>query len=427
MRKIILLLVVMFSFIMLSACNNDTTKALGDTFEFDGLEITLAEELGFTRLRSRWSDHDGAYVFYIPVVVKNIGNDSNGLDDWLVTIFEPEGRSVESLWMDFEETNIFAAGSIQPGAEKEGNIYILYAEDGEYTIEFNDFSDETIEVVFEVEFDFDAVPEIQTEFSLGETLVVEDVEITFGEKVSWGLLRSTWSDLDGEYYFYLPVSVTNIGDSTNSFPFGVTVFGPGGLELERVAGVIDADDITRSGDIAPGATLAGYMHILYTEDGEYKIEFQDFELGDDLQVFLDIEFDPTAIPEIQTEFSLGETFEFDDLEITIFDDFSWGVISNSWSDLYGEEYFYLPVTVTNIGDSTNSFPWNFTIFGPDGVELANVARGVEGDDISRSGDIRPDVTLEGYIHVLFDGNGEYVIEFSRWSDDDIQVIFQVEG
>ena len=417
-------MITIFSLAVLSACDGGGTRALGETFEFDGLEITLSEDIGFTRFRSRWSDHDGAYVFYIPVTVTNVGNGSNELNDWLFRIYSPEGQSLDSLSFEFSGTSISTIGSLQPNATKEGYIYVLYTEDGEYIITFDNF-DTTIEVHFELEFDFAAVPEIQTEFALGETLEVEGIAITIANNVSWGRINSRFSDLDGEYYFFLPVTIENVSDESNGFPWSFDIFGPNGNTLDSITWDVEADDISRAGDILPGASLTGYLHALFVGDGEYVIEFTDWEFDDHLRVSFNVAFDPNAVPVIQTEFTLGEPFEFDGLEITILDDISWGEIESRWSNFDGEDYFFLPVTVTNIGTSSNSFPWNVTTFGPRGLELDSIARDVDADDITRSGDIRAGATLEGYIHILFDGDGEYVIEFSDWNDE-ASVIFEVQ-
>lgn len=418
-----LLMITILTVAVLSACDGNGPRELGETFEFDGLEITLSEDIGFTRLRSRWSDHDGAYVFYIPTTVTNIGDSSNELMDWLFTIYSPDGQSLDSVSFEYSGTSISTIGSIQPNASKEGYIYVLFAEDGEYIITFDNF-EETIEVHFELEFDFAAVPEIQTEFSLGETLEVEGIEITIADSISWGRINSRWSDLDGEYYFYLPVTITNVSDESNGFPWSFDIFGPNGSTLDSITWEVEADDISRAGDILPDASLTEYLHVLFAQDGEYIIEFRDWEFDDYLRVSFNVEFDPNAVPVVQTEFSLGESFVFDDLEITILDDISWGIIDSRWSNHDGEDYFYLPVTVTNIGSSSNSFPWNVTFFGSRGLEIDGIARDVDADDITRSGDIRAGATLEGYIHILFDGNGEYVIEFSDWNDE-ASVIFDV--
>lgn len=265
----------------------------------------------------------------------------------------------------------------------------------------------------------------QTEFELGETFEFDGLEITISEDIRFGRIRDNWSSHDGEYYFYLPITVTNISDESHGLmSFLFTFFGPNGNEIPDISFYFLDESVTREGSMQPGATLEGYIHSLHTGDGEYIIEFDNFEVT--LQVIFELEFDFDAIPEVQTVFALGETFEFDDLEITIGNNISWGTIDSRWSDLDGETYFYLPVTITNIGDSSNSLgSWAFDIFGPRGIALESITWDVEGDDITREPDIRPGVTVSGNLHILFDGDGEYLLEFNTWGSDEIQVFFNV--
>jgi len=401
--------------------NNNVT--LGQTFEIDGLEITFSDNIGYSRVRERFADYNNELIFSIPTTVKNVGTGSNTFNGWMLTVFTPDGTSGNFLdgWM-YEEANILAKGAIQPGTIIDGSLYILYDEDGEYIIEFDDYENKVI-VKFTITFDFEAVPELKTEFVLGETLVIDGMEITMMDNIAWGTIRNSWSDYTGEPYFYFPVTLHNASDKANRFPYDFEVFGPDGKTIKSIAWDLDDEDITRSDDILPGADTTGDIHILYTGDGEYTLLFNDWTSGDELRVIVQIKLDPEALPVIKTEFALNETLVFDDLEITFHKDFEWAKVVASWHNLYGESVFAIPVTVTNIGEETNSFPWNVKRFGSNGLELESVAF-IADDDITRSGDIRPGATLTGRIHILYDGDGEYVIEISNYNDT-VRVIFNV--
>ncbi|MCL2827582.1 MAG: DUF4352 domain-containing protein [Oscillospiraceae bacterium] len=306
MKKLMVLLLVLFLVLSLVACGGNggggrtsgrTEFTLGETFEFDGLEITFSEVISFARVQDRISDHHRAYAFYIPTTVVNVGEASNRLSEWIFTIFSPDGRSVNPLNWEFEDTSILNQGDILPGAEKSGNLYILYVEDGEYVIEFSDF-ETTLTVRFEMEFDFGAVPEVQTEFSLGDTITISDLDLHFGETISWGRIDSRWSERDGELYFYLTVTMQNNSDSAAGFPWSFQTFGPDGHELDRIAWEVENDDITGAGDVLPGVTLSGYWHLQYAGDGEYVIEFDDrFGSGEVLRLnfFVDSDDIPPAL------------------------------------------------------------------------------------------------------------------------------------
>jgi len=439
MRKLhTLAAIILCAMLLLAACGEGSTPeeesvgevSLGKPFEYNGLEITLSKNIGFTQFRSRHSDNDGAYVFYIPTTIKNISESAKGLEMWEVTVFSPEGvsltntvNSYEIEWA-FEEESIFTVGSIQPDVVAEGNIYVLYDKDGEYIITLDNHTD-SAEVKFELKFNFDAVPQVKTEYEMGEMLDVNGLEVTFINDISWGFIRKSWSDNDGEPYFFLPVSLRNTSDEARGFPYGFDIFGPNGQALDSITWDIDEEDITRASDLLPGASAMGYLHVLYVGDGDYTLHFNDWSLLDDLSVRLPVTLGPDDLPEIQTEFALGETFVFDNLEITIINDAEWGIIDSRWSDLHERDVFIFPVTVTNVGDSANSLGWNVKLYGSNGIELENISFYTEDDNVLRSGDIRPGATLQGRIYILYDGDGEYVIEFSDYREGDLQVIFNI--
>lgn len=446
MRKLfIIIALVLCATLLLVACNGNGNggtpgrgvgagnAAMGRSFEVEGLEITLSPNIGFTRFRDAFADNDGAYVFYIPITVTNVGDTSNGLSIWGVNVFSPEGIGLmgdanqSHLERAFSETSIFEVGNVQPGVTKEGNIYVFYSQDGEYTVEFyNRYNETAVTLKFTLEFNFDVVPEIKTEFELGETIDVDGLEITITGIVSWGIIINTWSDHNGEYYFALNVTMRNASDESRGFPWGFDAFAPNGHSVPNIAWDIDNEDITRADDILPGATLTGLLHLLYVGDGDYTLQFSDWTMLDDLTMRVPVTLDPDALPVIQTEFSLGEMFVFDDLEITITDDIQWATIDDRWSDLNGRELMIFPVTVTNVGDSANSLSWGaVTLFGPAGIELDSLPFSIMEDSVLRTGDIRPEATLNSLIHVLYDGDGEYVLEFSAWGGLTISVIFDI--
>jgi len=297
----ILLALILSSFLLLSACGNSDNGDNGDsdeiiydiitpgqTFEVDGLEITFSSNIGYTIARERFSAIHNEYIFSIPTIVTNVGNWGNSLNRLAFSVYAPNNMRISVLepWV-YEETNILSAYAIRAGTTIDGNLYVLYTEDGEYIIEFIDSMEGRVEVSFSVIFDFEAVPEIQTTFRLGETLVVDGLEITVMDTVSWGTIRSSWSANDGERYFYLPVTLHNTSDQAQGFPWDFVLFGPDGNELNSITWDVE-DDISWVGELLPGAETSGYLHILYTEDGVYTLQFNDWESGDQLRITVPI-------------------------------------------------------------------------------------------------------------------------------------------
>lgn len=264
------------------------------TFEFGDLEITLSDDIGFTRMTSEFFSTDEAYVFYIPITFTNIGEASAGLNPMFVNIFSPDGMDIsnsrtamELQWI-FEETNVFAVGNVRPGVTVERKLHILYAQDGEYVIEFINEEEEVLgSLNFTLEFDFNAVPVLQTEFAPGDTFEFDGLEFTIYEIASWNTVRVEWSNNFGEHYFSLPLTMRNISNNAKGFPRTTDFFGPNGHELTNISRDAGGEDIRNAGNILPGVELSGYLHIPYVEDGEYIIRFSEWN-RDDLTVRIQV-------------------------------------------------------------------------------------------------------------------------------------------
>jgi len=133
-------------------------------------------------------------------------------------------------------------------------------------------------------------------------------------------------------------------------------------------------------------------------------------------------------PEEQTASSVltfGSTFVFDELEITIHERFGWTTVQNQFSDIDGYDVFYLPITITNVGDETNGLNvFSYRIFGSTGLQLDSVSAFFD-NDLTWAGSMRPGATLETYMYILYNGDGEYVAEFSEFFGPSVEVFLQV--
>ena len=130
--------------------------------------------------------------------------------------------------------------------------------------------------------------------------------------------------------------------------------------------------------------------------------------------------------EMQTEpLTLGDTFLFDGLEITIGAVLGWTIVDNQFSDLDGSDAFYLLITLTNLTASPRGLDrFYFSVFGAEGMRLEDVSPFFERD-FAWADDILPDESLSSFLYVLYDSDGGYLIEFSDWMHDSISVIFEV--
>ena len=118
--------------------NTNKSIKVGDTFEFDDLEITILSDYSFTTVNNQFSEYNGKDVVKIPIKVKNISDDSNHLNMFYYNVFGTQGSELKTLSAYFDES-IDYAGDLQPDASYTKYIYVLYDGDGKYVIEFDNY------------------------------------------------------------------------------------------------------------------------------------------------------------------------------------------------------------------------------------------------------------------------------------------------
>lgn len=125
-------------------------------------------------------------------------------------------------------------------------------------------------------------------------------------------------------------------------------------------------------------------------------------------------------------YGLGDTFKFDDLEITIGKKLKFTKVKNQYSEYNKKTVVGVPVVVKNLKSETHSlnmFYYNY--FGSKGTEVANVFAYFD-NSVDSSGDLRSGATSKAlYFYMIYDGDGTYAIEFDDWSEK-ITVEFEVK-
>ena len=138
-----------------------------------------------------------------------------------------------------------------------------------------------------------------------------------------------------------------------------------------------------------------------------------YEIKEDMinTVIESIKYNPDAIEPIK-ELTYGDTFIFDDLEITFNSSVEWDWVENRFSDWNGYDTIKFPVTIKNIKNETHGLSFlRYNFFNPTGLK-AEIVGSYFGDDVRNAGDMRSGAIQETYIHVIYDGDGDYYAEFS---------------
>ena len=116
------------------------------------------------------------------------------------------------------------------------------------------------------------------ELGLGSTFEFDGFTFTLGDSYETTTLENQYSDLNGKTVLVIPVTVTNNNSDTKSVNlFYFKAFGPDGNELAQCYTYYMDTDLLMAGDMRSGATKDSYLHLVYTEDGDYVIELEDFK------------------------------------------------------------------------------------------------------------------------------------------------------
>ena len=127
---------------------------------------------------------------------------------------------------------------------------------------------------------------------LGDTFLLEGIEVTFGTELIWGEITNSWSRDYQAIYFMIEVTLENVSDSTQRFNWA-RKFGPAGTELETIWG---EEDSIEGSQLRAGATLTGYITFRYEGGGVYAAEFNDWPFTVEVVFYVDSADRPVPEP-----------------------------------------------------------------------------------------------------------------------------------
>ena len=124
-------------------------------------------------------------------------------------------------------------------------------------------------------------------------------------------------------------------------------------------------------------------------------------------------------------YSLGDTFEFDNLMLTINPSYTFDIIKNDLSDINGYTVIKLPITIKNISkDNSNCLNMFFySVLGSKGIKVDS-ASAYFNDSADFANELQPNEEYNKYLYFVYDGDGNYKIEFDNLSEK-IQVDFEI--
>lgn len=120
-------------------------------------------------------------------------------------------------------------------------------------------------------------PEPPKALTYGDTFEFDGFEIAFLPEYEFTTIDNKFSDLDGHDVIIYSLCLTNKSGSTKSLNmFYYKAFLPDGTQAGECSAFFMEDDLAWAGEMRNGATLSTKMHVLYSEDGTYYVEFDNF-------------------------------------------------------------------------------------------------------------------------------------------------------
>lgn len=92
-----------------------TVYGYNEPFIFDNLEITINEDYIFDTIKNRYSDNNGKTVVGLSITVKNLSNETHGLNMFYYDIYGTEGTEVDTMNAYFDDTLDYS-GDLRPDA-----------------------------------------------------------------------------------------------------------------------------------------------------------------------------------------------------------------------------------------------------------------------------------------------------------------------
>ena len=153
-------LLLLFSIFLLVGCTDKKEEnitgqedvngdyEIGETFNFMSFEVKIDKIAGYEKVDKELSADNGIEVIKIPITVKNNGSSKDHLSMFYYKMYGPDNKEILSKGQHFKEALDYAE-DLEPGKSYTKYLYIPYSGNGNYILEFNNFTDK-IKIVLNV-------------------------------------------------------------------------------------------------------------------------------------------------------------------------------------------------------------------------------------------------------------------------------------
>lgn len=154
-RNLLFIVTLLLSITLITGCNSSSNNekqiyGVDETFEYDGLEITIGSNYTISTINNEYyTDDNGKEEIKLPITIKNISDDTNSLNSFSYKIYGSAGTIVESYYT-MSDDDLLGAGDLRSGASYTKYLYFIYDGDGEYVMEFDNWPNASTEVKFNI-------------------------------------------------------------------------------------------------------------------------------------------------------------------------------------------------------------------------------------------------------------------------------------
>lgn len=127
---------------------------------------------------------------------------------------------------------------------------------------------------------------------------------------------------------------------------------------------------------------------------------------------------PSSTSNKGNNYAPGEEFMFDGLALNLSPSYSFAVIDNMFSEDNGKTVVVIPTTIKNNSSEAKSLNmYSYKGYGVNGVELTKPSAYFMDDSVDFGGNLQPGASYTKNLYFLYDGNGEYKIEFGYYKTE----------
>lgn len=109
-------------------------------FNFGSFSITIGSELTWDTIANQYNGKKNVQAVKVPIKMVNTSNETDSLTIFDIKLYGAQGTGLEDVSSFFNDALTYE-NSLRPGAEATKYLYLLYDGDGDYYVEFENYTE----------------------------------------------------------------------------------------------------------------------------------------------------------------------------------------------------------------------------------------------------------------------------------------------